>query len=202
MAEDQENKEDKIDFTLDAQAVGYISLEQARVLAIRHARDNMDFYGPRYSGINLVWEVISQEDGEEYYDIRLSFRPRAASGENPALSSSSSTNWATSRSARCWTNPPAWTRPKPPRSPRCPNPRQHRLNPPLLRQQASPPLAPNLPHQPLLPLQPPTWRHSPRWRGPKSPRPLRGRPRRTGRLAGPPTAGFCRLESAWRRWRS
>ena len=55
--------------------MGYISLEQARVLAIRHARDNTDFYGPRYAGINLVWEVISEEDGEDYYDIRLSFRP-------------------------------------------------------------------------------------------------------------------------------
>jgi len=76
MAENPDNKEDKPDlFSPSGEALGYISLEQARVLAIRHARDNMDFYGPRYSGINLVWEVISQEDGEEYYDIRLSFRP-------------------------------------------------------------------------------------------------------------------------------
>ena len=76
MAENPENTEDKPDlFSPSGEALGYISLEQARVLAIRHARDNMDFYGPRYSGINLVWEVISQEDGEEYYDIRVSFRP-------------------------------------------------------------------------------------------------------------------------------
>ena len=76
MAENPENKEDKPDlFSPSGEALGYISLEQARVLAIRHARDNTDFYGPRYSGINLVLEVISQEDGEEYYDIRLSFRP-------------------------------------------------------------------------------------------------------------------------------
>ena len=76
MAENPENKEAKPDlFSPAAEALGYISLEQARVLAIRHARDNTDFYGPRYSGINLVWEVISQEDGEDYYDIRLSFRP-------------------------------------------------------------------------------------------------------------------------------
>ncbi|MCI0782017.1 MAG: hypothetical protein J4N93_12045 [Chloroflexi bacterium] len=76
MAENPENKEAKPDlFSPSGEALGYISLEQARVLAIRHARDNTDFYGPRYSGINLVLEVISQEDGEEYYDIRLSFRP-------------------------------------------------------------------------------------------------------------------------------
>ena len=76
MADNPENKEEKPDlFSPSAEALGYISLEQTRVLAIRHAKDNTDFYGPRYSGIDLVWEVIGQEDGEEYYDIRLSFRP-------------------------------------------------------------------------------------------------------------------------------
>jgi ABC-type transport system substrate-binding protein len=76
MAENGDGKDDKFDaFTREGEAVGYISLEQARVLAMRHARDNTDFYGPAYSRTNLVWEVISQEDGEDYYDIRLSFRP-------------------------------------------------------------------------------------------------------------------------------
>ena len=76
MAEDQgEKEEQKFEFDSAGEAVGYITLEQARVLAIRHARDNTDFYGPAYSGVNLVSEVVSQEEGEEYYDIRLSFRP-------------------------------------------------------------------------------------------------------------------------------
>ena len=52
--------------------VGYISLEQARVLAMRHAQDNTDFYGHTYAKIKLVWEVIVSEEGEDYYDIRLS----------------------------------------------------------------------------------------------------------------------------------
>ena len=76
MAENGGDKEDKFDaFTAEGESLGYISLEQARVLAMQHARDNRDFYGPAYSEINLVWEVTSQEEGEDYYDIRLSFRP-------------------------------------------------------------------------------------------------------------------------------
>ena len=71
-----EDKEDKYDaFTAEGEAVGYVSLDQARVLAIRHARDNTDFYGPRFADREMVWEVISAEEGEDYYDIRLSFQP-------------------------------------------------------------------------------------------------------------------------------
>ena len=45
------------------------------MLAIEHARDNPDFYGRRYARRDLVREVISQEESEDYYDIRLSYRP-------------------------------------------------------------------------------------------------------------------------------
>ena len=76
MAQNGGDKEDKFDaFTSEGESLGYISLEQARVLAMQHARDNRDFYGPAYSRTNLVWEVTSEEEGEDYYDIRLSFRP-------------------------------------------------------------------------------------------------------------------------------
>ena len=86
MAEDQgEKEEQKFEFDSAGEAVGYISLEQARVLAIRHARDNTDFYGPAYSGVNLVSEVVSQEEGEDYYDIRLSFRPAGRFRGEPGL---------------------------------------------------------------------------------------------------------------------
>ena len=71
-----EKKEDKFDsFTPEGEALGYISLDQARVLAIEHARDNREFYGSRYARRELVWEVVSAEEGEDYYDIRLSYRP-------------------------------------------------------------------------------------------------------------------------------
>ena len=56
-------------------APGQISLDQARVLAIRHARENTDFYGEGYAGSNFVWEVISEEDTGNYYEIRLGYRP-------------------------------------------------------------------------------------------------------------------------------
>ena len=68
MAEDQGEKENqKFEFTPEGETFGYISMDQARVLAMQHARDNTDFYGAAYSRINLVREVISQEEGEDYY---------------------------------------------------------------------------------------------------------------------------------------
>ena len=76
MAEDEQKKEEeKFDFTSEGEAFGYISLDQARVLAVQHARENTGFYGLRYAGTNLVWEVTDQEETEDYYDIRLSYRP-------------------------------------------------------------------------------------------------------------------------------
>jgi hypothetical protein len=57
--EDLFEKEDKFEaFTPEGEALGYISLDQARVLAIQHARENTDFYGRRYQGVELYWEVV------------------------------------------------------------------------------------------------------------------------------------------------
>ena len=78
MAEDQNKKEKKIDFTSTGETLGYIGIDQARVLAIRHAQDNPEFYGEPYSGINMVSELISSEESDDYYDIKLSFRPAGA----------------------------------------------------------------------------------------------------------------------------
>ena len=76
MFQDEEKKEEeKFEFTSEGEAVGYISLDQARVLAIEHARDNLEFYGSDYANQELVWEVLSQDESEDYYDIRLSYRP-------------------------------------------------------------------------------------------------------------------------------
>jgi DNA-binding beta-propeller fold protein YncE len=79
------DKEDKFDFNLAGDEVGQISLEQARVQAIEHARDNTDFYGPAYEGVRLVWEVVSTDDGEHYYDVKLSFRPAGRFRGEPGL---------------------------------------------------------------------------------------------------------------------
>ena len=85
MSEDNKKDDEKLEFTPEGEAVGYISLDQARVRAIEHARDNRDFYGPRHSQGELVWEVVSQEESEDYYDIRLSYRPSVGFGGKPGL---------------------------------------------------------------------------------------------------------------------
>ena len=74
-------------FELDpaGQALVYISLDQARVLAMEHARDNRDFYGRRYRRRELAWEVVSQEESEDYCDIRLSFRPAPSFQGEPGV---------------------------------------------------------------------------------------------------------------------
>ena len=58
------NNEKKLEFDATGQEVAYISLDQARVLALRHARDNRDFYGRRYAQRDLVWDVLEAEETE------------------------------------------------------------------------------------------------------------------------------------------
>ena len=44
MVEDQDKQDEpKLEFDSAGQAIAYISLDQARVLALQHARDNRDF---------------------------------------------------------------------------------------------------------------------------------------------------------------
>ena len=59
--QEEEKKEDKFDFDATGQALEYISLDQARVLAVQHAQQNTAFYGNRYSRRELVWEELSAE---------------------------------------------------------------------------------------------------------------------------------------------
>ena len=75
MAEEEEKKEDKFDFDLTGETLGYVSLEQARVLAMRTAREDPGNYGARFAGVRMVFDVVEQEDGEDYYTVTLSFRP-------------------------------------------------------------------------------------------------------------------------------
>ena len=83
MANIENPKDDPFDSS--GESVGYISLDEARVLAIEHARDNIEIYGTRYSGVSLVWEVVSQEEKEDHYDVRLSFRPAGRFRGEPGL---------------------------------------------------------------------------------------------------------------------
>ncbi len=78
MAKDGKD-DDKLEFTPDGETLGYISLDQARVLALQHARDNREVYR-RYADRELVWEVASAEVTEDYYEVRLSYRPAGFRG--------------------------------------------------------------------------------------------------------------------------
>ena len=68
------DKEDKLEFTAEGETPGHISLDQARVLALQHARDNREIYGP-YADRELVWEVVTADETEDFYEVTLSYRP-------------------------------------------------------------------------------------------------------------------------------
>ena len=68
-----EKDEDKLDVTPEGETAGQISLEEARDLALQHARDNRAFYGRQQATQNLIWEVLSQKERRDYFDIRLAY---------------------------------------------------------------------------------------------------------------------------------
>ena len=76
--EDQD-EEDKVDaFTSEGEAKGYLSLDQAQVLAMRTARQDPGRYGRRFRMAIMAFEVAEAEETEEtedHYVITLSFRP-------------------------------------------------------------------------------------------------------------------------------
>ena len=74
MIQDQGDKEEKFDFTDEGEALSYVSLERAGVLAMETARDHPGNYGV-YSSVPMVFAVTEQQDGEDYYIVTLSFRP-------------------------------------------------------------------------------------------------------------------------------
>ena len=71
----EEEKKGKLEFTAEGEAFGYISLDQARVRIIEHARDNRDVYGSSYSRGDLVWVALNQEESKECCGTRLSYQP-------------------------------------------------------------------------------------------------------------------------------
>ena len=77
MAQDEgKQEEEKFDFTREAEALGYISLDQARVLAMRTARESPGAYGRRYRNVPMAFEMVEAIETEDYYEVTLSFRPQ------------------------------------------------------------------------------------------------------------------------------
>ena len=85
MADGDKNKKDKLDFDSAGVDRAYLSQDQARDLAIQYARDNTEFYSSVYSSGELVWEVISQEETQDFYEIKLSYRPAGRFRGEPGI---------------------------------------------------------------------------------------------------------------------
>ena len=95
MVDDRENldpedkKEDSFEFDSAGEAVGYISMAQARVLAMRTFRDEPGNYGAGFEDIQMVFEVAgSEQDSEEdggLFHIRLSYRPEGNFEGQPGI---------------------------------------------------------------------------------------------------------------------
>ena len=76
MAEDQGKEEEKFDFTGEGEVVDYISLAQARLLAMQTARETPGEYGSQYQGVSMAFESVQDSENEDYYVVTLSFRPQ------------------------------------------------------------------------------------------------------------------------------
>ena len=74
VAEDQGKEEEKFDFTPEGE--GYISLDEARVLALQTASSAPGDYGRSFRGVTMVFEVSSLEETDDFYEVTLSFRPQ------------------------------------------------------------------------------------------------------------------------------
>ena len=80
----KKSDEDKTDaFTPEGEALGYISLDQGRVLAMRTARDEPGDYGRQFRNIRMAFEVVETEETEDHYVITLSFRPEGRFAGTP-----------------------------------------------------------------------------------------------------------------------
>ena len=81
MVDDRENrdpedkKEDSFEFDSAGEAVQYISLEQAELVAMRAASEEPGEYGQGNEGLRMVFELVEEEERGDYYVITMAFRP-------------------------------------------------------------------------------------------------------------------------------
>ena len=79
VAENEGKKEEgKFEFTPEGEALGYISLDQARILAMRTSREAPGAYGRRFRNVPMAFEVVEANETEDFYEVTLSFRPQGA----------------------------------------------------------------------------------------------------------------------------
>ncbi|MCI0780975.1 MAG: hypothetical protein J4N93_06750, partial [Chloroflexi bacterium] len=77
MAEEEGKQEEKFDFTAEGEALGYISLAQARLLAMQSARETPGDYGRRFRNVRMAFDVVESNEDEDgdYYTVTLAMRP-------------------------------------------------------------------------------------------------------------------------------
>ena len=83
MAEDPGKQEEKLEFTPEGEALGYISLDQGRVLAMRTAAETPGTYGSSFANKPMAFEVVEAEETEDHYVITLGFRPQGEYAGRP-----------------------------------------------------------------------------------------------------------------------
>ena len=84
MVQDEgKQEEEKFDFTRESEALGYISLDQARVLAMRTAMEAPVFSGGQFANTNMAFEVVEDTETEDHYVVTLSFRPQGQFSGRP-----------------------------------------------------------------------------------------------------------------------
>ena len=77
MAEEEGKKEEeKFEFDAAGEALGYISMAQARLAAMQATRETPGDLGGRFSGVSMAFEIKEAVEDEDYYTITLSFRPQ------------------------------------------------------------------------------------------------------------------------------
>ena len=84
MAEDtgKKKEDEKLEFTPEGETLGYISLDQAQVLAMGTARETPGAYA-YYTDIPMAFDVLEAEETEDHYIIALSFRPQGEFAGRP-----------------------------------------------------------------------------------------------------------------------
>jgi len=72
LSDPEDTKKDALEFNSPGE---YVSLKQARIMAVAVAQEPPGNYGRAYNDVHMASDLIEQEKGEDYYVITLSFRP-------------------------------------------------------------------------------------------------------------------------------
>lgn len=105
MAEDPGKQEEKLEFTPEGEALGYISLDQGRVLAMRTAAETPGTYGSSFANKPMAFEVVEAEETEDHYVITLGFRPQGEYAGRPGREQFSFRKKEVSPTVRFWPSP-------------------------------------------------------------------------------------------------